>query len=364
MPRMTTSEALVETLVAEDVRTVFGIVGSAYMDALDLFPAAGIRFVSVAHEQAAAHAADGLARVTGRPQACIAQNGPGVANFVSATAAAFWAHSPVVLLSPETGTLGIGTGGFQELDQMPWFQACTKYQVRVNRPERMAELARRCFQIAKAEMGPTQLNIPRDYFYGEVDCEIFRSPEVTRGPGSETDLDEAVRLLAGARFPVILAGGGVVMADGVEETKELAEYLTAPVVNTYLHNDSFPWTHPLGTGPIGYCGSQAGWRWARGSDRSARCRSTASSTGRRRPGSSRSMPMRASWGAAGGSISPSPPTRASSPMPFSAACKRRTGHAPRTWRAWPRWSARRPPGKRSSTAGRRRRRASCIRAPS
>ncbi|MCK6553277.1 sulfoacetaldehyde acetyltransferase [Candidatus Binatia bacterium] len=260
MPRMTTSEALVETLVAEGVRTVFGIVGSAYMDALDLFPAAGIRFVSVAHEQAAAHAADGLARVTGRPQACIAQNGPGVANFVSATAAAFWAHSPLVVLSPETGTLGIGTGGFQELDQMPWFQACTKYQVRVNRPERMAELARRCFQIAKAEMGPTQLNIPRDYFYGEFDAEIFRSPEVERGAGSESDLAEAVRLLAAARFPVILSGGGVVMADGVEETKALAEYLTAPVVSTYLHNDSFPWTHALGVGPIGYCGSQAAMR--------------------------------------------------------------------------------------------------------
>ena len=115
--KMTPSEALVETMVAEGVETVFGIVGSAYMDALDLFPAAGIRFVSVAHEQAAAHAADGLARVTGRPQACIAQNGPGAANFVSAVTAAYWAHSPVVAITPETGTLGIGTGGFQELDQ-------------------------------------------------------------------------------------------------------------------------------------------------------------------------------------------------------------------------------------------------------
>ena len=120
--KMTPSEALVETLVAEGVRTVFGIVGSAYMDALDLFPAAGIRFISVAHEQAAAHAADGLARVTGRPQVCIAQNGPGAANFVSAVTAAFWAHSPVVAITPETGSMGIGTGGFQELDQMAWFK--------------------------------------------------------------------------------------------------------------------------------------------------------------------------------------------------------------------------------------------------
>lgn len=257
MPKMTPSEALVETLVAEGVREVFGIVGSAYMDALDLFPAAGIRFVSVAHEQAAAHAADGLARVTGRPQVCIAQNGPGAANFVSAVTAAFWAHSPVVTITPETGSMGMGQGGFQELDQMPWFQACTKYQVRVNRPERMAELARRCFYMAKTECGPTQLNIPRDYFYGDIECEIYPTASVTKGPGPESSLDTAARMLLEARFPVILAGGGVVIADAVEETRLLAEFLTAPVVNSYLHNDSFPHSHELALGPIGYCGSKA-----------------------------------------------------------------------------------------------------------
>ena len=121
--KMTASEALVETLAAEGVKNIFGIVGSAFMDALDIFPDAGIRFISVAHEQAACHAADGLARVTGKPQVCIAQNGPGAANFVSAVTAAYWAHSPVVVVTPETGSMGIGTGGFQELDQMPWFQA-------------------------------------------------------------------------------------------------------------------------------------------------------------------------------------------------------------------------------------------------
>ncbi len=260
MAKMTPSEALVETLVEEEVKVAFGIVGSAYMDALDLFPAAGIRFVSVAHEQAAAHAADGLARVTGKPQVCIGQNGPGVANFVSAITAAYWAHSPVVTLSPETGTLGIGQGGFQELDQMPWFQACTKYQVRVNRPERMAELARNCFYVAKAESGPTQLNIPRDYFYGEIDCETYKTPDPSHGAGTRDELEQAARLLAGARFPVILAGGGVSIGNAVEETRALAEHLSAPVVNSYLHNDSFPADHALSVGPIGYCGSKGAMR--------------------------------------------------------------------------------------------------------
>jgi sulfoacetaldehyde acetyltransferase len=257
---MTPSEALVETLVAEGVENVFGIVGSAFMDALDLFPAAGIRFIPVAHEQAAAHAADGLARVTGRPQACIAQNGPGAANFVSAIAAAYWAHSPVVAITPETGSMGIGTGGFQELDQMDMFRRQTVYQVRVNRPERMAELARRAFYMAKLENGPTQLDIPRDYFYGVCEDEIYPSPTISRGAGPREALQEAARLLADAKYPVILAGGGVSQGDALAETRALAEYLTAPTCNSYLHNDTFPTAHPLAVGPIGYCGSKAAMR--------------------------------------------------------------------------------------------------------
>lgn len=258
--KMTPSEALVETLVAEGVDTVFGIVGSAYMDALDLFPAAGIRFVPVAHEQAACHAADGLARVTGRPQACIAQNGPGAANFVSALTAAYWAHSPVVAIAPETGSMGIGTGGFQELDQMAMFEKQTVYQVRVNRPERMAEFARRCFYMAKLENGPTHLNIPRDYFYGVCEDEIYTTMKISVGSGSKSALDEAAKLLASAKYPVILSGGGVSQAEALKEVVALANYLTAPVVNSYLHNDTFPCDHPLSCGPIGYCGSKAAMR--------------------------------------------------------------------------------------------------------
>jgi sulfoacetaldehyde acetyltransferase len=260
LQRMTPSEALVETMVAEGVKVAWGIVGSAYMDALDLFPAAGIRFVSVAHEQAACHAADGMARVTGQPQVCIGQNGPGAANFVSAMTAAYWAHSPVVAITPETGTKGIGTGGFQELDQMPMFEKSVKYQVRVNRPDRMAELSRRAFYMAKAECGPTQINIPRDYFYGDFEDEIYKTPDVLRGTGPRGQLEEAARLLADAKYPVILAGGGISIANAVDETRALAEYLTAPVINSYLHNDSFPSNHPLCCGPIGYCGSKAAMR--------------------------------------------------------------------------------------------------------
>ena len=255
--RMTPSEAFVETLRVEGVTLVPGIVGSAYMDALDLFPAAGIRFVSVAHEQNAVHMADGLGRVSGKPSVVIAQNGPGITNFVTGVAAAYWAHTPMVVVTPAVGSLGVGLGGFQETEQLPIFSKITKWQVAVNRPERMAELLRRAFYIAKAESGPVQVDIPRDYFYGDFFTEIYPSLTLERGPGNPDQIAAAAEALANARYPVVLAGGGVVAGDALVETRELAEFLTAPVACSYLHNDAFPHDHELAVGPLGYQGSKA-----------------------------------------------------------------------------------------------------------
>lgn len=254
---MTPSEAFVETMVANDVTDMFGIMGSAFMDAMDIFAPAGIRLVPVVHEQGAAHMADGYSRVSGRHGVVIGQNGPGISNCVTAIAAAYWAHSPVVIVTPETGTKTMGLGGFQECNQLPMFQEFTKYQGHVTHPDRMAEYTGRCFDRAMSEMGPTQLNIPRDYFYGEIKTEIPQPARLDRGPGGEKSLNEAADLIAEAKFPVIISGGGVVMADAVEECAALAERLGAPVVNSYLHNDSFPASHPLWCGPLGYQGSKA-----------------------------------------------------------------------------------------------------------
>src|SRR6266478_5663344 len=251
------SEALVETLAANGVTHVFGIVGSAFMDALDIFPAAGIEFVPVAHEQGAIHMADGYARASGRHGVCIAQNGPGVTNFVTGVAAAYWAHSPVVFITPETGSLTMGLGGFQETEQLPIFSKITKYQGHVNHPRRMAEIAARCFDRAMLEMGPAQLNIPRDFFYGEIEARIAKPMRINHGPGDSAALDAAAELLAGASFPVIVAGGGVITAGAMAEAIALAELLGAAVCNSYLHNDSFPASHTLAVGPLGYQGSKA-----------------------------------------------------------------------------------------------------------
>jgi sulfoacetaldehyde acetyltransferase len=257
LSRMTPSEAFVETLRAEGVTLAPGIVGSAYMDALDLFPTAGIRFLPVAHEQNAVHMADGWGRMTGRPTIAIAQNGPGITNFVTAVAAAYWAHTPMVFVTPSTGSASTGLGGFQEAEQLSIFSKMTKWQVQVNRPDRMAELLRRAFYIAKAESGPVQVDIPRDYFYGEMETEIYPSLDLERGQGPDDLLEAAARLLVEAKNPLIVCGGGVVQAGGGAEARALAEFLCVPVANSYLHNDSFPASHELAVGPLGYCGSKA-----------------------------------------------------------------------------------------------------------
>jgi len=257
MTRMTSSEAFVETLVANGVKDIFGIMGSAFMDAMDIFEPAGIRLIPVVHEQGAGHMADGYARVSGKHGVVIGQNGPGISNCVTAIAAAYWAHSPVVIITPEAGTMGIGLGGFQETNQLPMFQEFTKYQGHVVNPMRMAEFTGRCFDRAMSEMAPAQLNIPRDYFYADGEFTIPKPRRIDRGTGGEETLNEAVSLIAQAKFPVIVSGGGVVMADGVDECKALAERLGAPVVNSYLHNDSFPASHELWCGPLGYQGSKA-----------------------------------------------------------------------------------------------------------
>ena len=153
--KMTPSEAFVETMVANGVTDMFGIMGSAFMDAMDIFAPAGIRLIPVVHEQGAGHMADGYARVSGRHGMVIGQNGPGISNCVTDIAAAYWAHSPVVMITPETGTMGMGLGGFQEANQLPMFQEFTKYQGHVTNPKRMAEFTARCFDRAMSEMAPT-----------------------------------------------------------------------------------------------------------------------------------------------------------------------------------------------------------------
>jgi len=261
MTRTTTSEAFVEALRAEGVTTVFGLVGSAFMDPLDLFPAAGIRFIPVRHEQNAALMAEGYARATGKVGVCVGQNGPGVTNLVTGVAAAWLNHTPVVVITPSVTSASEGAYAIQEVDQMALFQGMTVDQVRLNRPDRVSWAMHNVFRAALVSRGPAQIDIPRDYWYGEFDEEPLSAAQYRveqPATGAPRDMIAAAATeLAKAERPVILAGLGVVESDAAAPVAELAERLGAPVATVYLHNDAFPASHPLSVGPIGYQGSKA-----------------------------------------------------------------------------------------------------------
>ncbi len=259
--KMTPSEAMVEVLLQEGVKHVTGIVGSAFMDMLDLFPDAGIEFIPVRHEQTAAHMEDAFSRITGVAGVCTAQNGPGLTNMVTSVAAANMAHTPLVIIGPSAGSSTVGWDGFQECDTWNLFKPITKASLRVPHPSRAGDVLRTAFRVAYAERGPVFVDIPRDYLYGEVEEEIM-PPCRYRAihPHNIADMGEirrAADLLANAKKPVIVSGRGVVDADAYDEVRALADYLTAPVALSYLHNDAFPADHPYWVGPIGYMGAKS-----------------------------------------------------------------------------------------------------------
>lgn len=255
--RMTTEEAFVKVLQRHGISDAFGIIGSAFMPISDLFPKAGIRFWDVAHEANGGFMADGYARASGRMAMCIAQNGPGITNFVTAIKTAYWNHTPMLLVTPQAANRTIGQGGFQEMEQMALFEDCVAYQEEVRDPARIAEVLDRVIAQARRRSAPAQINVPRDYWTQVIDVELPEPVVFERPSGGAKAVAEAAKLLSEAEFPVILAGAGVVIGEAIPQTARLAERLTAPVCSGYQHNDSFPGSHPLACGPLGYNGSKA-----------------------------------------------------------------------------------------------------------
>jgi len=254
---MTTEEAFVKVLQRHRIAHAFGIIGSAFMPVSDLFDRAGIKFWDVAHEGNGGIMCDGYTRATGAIGMLIAQNGPGVTNFVTAVKTAYWNHTPMLLVTPQAANKTIGQGGFQEVEQMALFRDMVGYQEEVRDPSRVAEVLNRVIQRAKRLSAPAQINIPRDFFTHVVDVELPAIVEFERPAGGAEAIAEAARLLSAAKFPVILSGAGVVLGGAIAGVVALAERLGAPVANNYQHNDSFPGGHRLAAGPLGYNGSKA-----------------------------------------------------------------------------------------------------------
>ncbi|MFD0917768.1 sulfoacetaldehyde acetyltransferase [Pseudahrensia aquimaris] len=257
MTKMTTEEAFVKVLQMHGIEHAFGIIGSAMMPISDLFPQAGIKFWDCAHECNAGMMADGYTRSTGKMSMMVAQNGPGITNFVTPVKTAYWNHTPLLLVTPQAANKTIGQGGFQEIEQMKLFEDMVCYQEEVRDPSRVAEVLNRVIMNAKRRSGPAQINLPRDYWTQVIDIELPQIVEFSPSAGGEEGLDRAAELLSNAKFPVILNGAGVVLADGIEASAKLAEKLSAPVCCNYQHNDAFPGSHPLSVGPLGYNGSKA-----------------------------------------------------------------------------------------------------------
>ena len=257
MAKMTTEEAFVKVLQMHGIEHSFGIIGSAFMPISDLFPDAGITFWDVAHETNGGLIADGYTRATGKMSMVIAQNGPGITGLVTPIKTAYWNHTPLLLVTPQAANKTMGQGGFQEVEQMNLFKDMVCYQEEVRDPSRMAEVLNRVIEKAFRGSAPAQINVPRDFWTQVIDIELPPIVRFERQGGGKDAVDRAAKLLSEAKFPVILSGAGVVIGDAIDDCKILAEKLDAPVCNGYQHNDSFPGSHPLAVGPLGYNGSKA-----------------------------------------------------------------------------------------------------------
>ena len=256
--KMTTEEAFVKILQMHGIEHAFGIIGSAFMPISDIFPKAGITFWDCAHEGSGGMIADGYTRASGKMSMMIAQNGPGITNFVTAVKTAYWNHTPLLLVTPQAANKTIGMGGFQEVEQMKLFEDMVAYQEEVRDPSRVAEVLNRVILNAKRASAPAQINMPRDFWTQVIDIELPEVVEFERPSGGDGAIQQAADLLSNASNPVILNGAGVVLAGAIPASIELAERLTAPVCVGYQHNDAFPGSHPLFAGPLGYNGSKAG----------------------------------------------------------------------------------------------------------
>ena len=256
--KMTTEEAFVKVLQMHGIENAFGIIGSAMMPISDLFPQAGITFWDAAHECNAGMMADGFTRATGKMSMMVAQNGPGITNFVTPVKTAYWNHTPLLLVTPQAANKTLGQGGFQEVEQMALFKDMVAYQEEVRDPTRIAETLNRVILQAKRASAPAQINIPRDFWTQVIDIELPAIVDFERPSGGENAISKAAALLSKAKFPVLLNGAGVVIGGAIDASMKLAERLDAPVCCGYQHNDAFPGSHPLFAGPLGYNGSKAG----------------------------------------------------------------------------------------------------------
>jgi acetolactate synthase-1/2/3 large subunit/sulfoacetaldehyde acetyltransferase len=261
MTELNAGHAVVELLKAEQVRHIFGIVGATFLDVLDaLYDEKAVEYINVRHEQAAAFMADGLARVTDLPGVCLVTSGPGATNLLTGVAAAYVAHSPVVVLVGGVALDHLQKDSFQEFDLVSMFRPVTKLAVQVTKAERIPELLRAALRAAMTgRRGPVFVEIPRDVLNDQtieapmLGAERYRP--IHPQPAHPDAIREAARMLRQAERPLMLVGGGATRAGANDLVVRLAEQHGIPMITAYGRNDAVPNSHPLYVGPLGRAGS-------------------------------------------------------------------------------------------------------------
>lgn len=262
MTMLTGARALLEALKAEGVKHIFGLPGGAIIPIYDvLYDERDIRHILVRHEQGAAHAADGYARVLGKPGVCMTTSGPGATNLTTGILNAYMDSSPVIAISGQVPTSMLGTDAFQEADMLSIMLPISKHNFIVHRAEDVPRVVRLAFKIATTgRPGPVHIDMPKDAQAKEVDVEIPAEVEYTKSPKLEPSVEQvrrAVNLLVQAERPLIFAGGGVIWSGASSEVLTLAEMLGAPVVTSLLGKGAIPEDHPLALGMLGMHGRMA-----------------------------------------------------------------------------------------------------------
>ncbi len=257
------SHILCEALVREGVTLMYGYPGGAIMpfyDAITDYPV--LHHVLVRHEQAAAHAADGYARVTGKVGVCIATSGPGATNLVTGLATAFMDSIPMVAITGQVARPFIGRDAFQETDVIGMTQPVTKHNFLVRNADEIADVVHEAFRIARSgRPGPVLIDVPKDVLFAKTmyqasatatSDEILQAQPVERP--AEHLLAQAARMIAHAQRPLIMAGHGIILANAYDELRAFAEKTSTPVITTLLGLSAFPDTHPLQIGMPGMHG--------------------------------------------------------------------------------------------------------------
>lgn len=254
MPKMTGAEALTRQLRAEGVDTVFALPGVQIMSAFDAFHAHrdSLRLVHTRHEQATTYMADGYAKATGKVGVAMVVPGPGALNATAGLGTAYASSSPVLLISGQIASTSLGRrrGELHEVEeQLDVFKPITKWNHRVTRVEEIPEAVHEAFQhLQTGRPRPVELEIPPDTLAGSAAVEIIDAEPRSRAPAAPALMEDAVRLLAGAKRPAILAGGGAIASGASAEVVAMAELLQAPVITNQQSKGIIPDQHPLHLG--------------------------------------------------------------------------------------------------------------------